>query len=148
MCVARSRNTSKRYKKLLPALTNFNGFQYIVLSKDNLVALFYHLSLLDTVERPPEDWCELLENGVENELLSISYQPLIWTVKKYRILMGSQTLEILRQGVWASLTGGWFFDPHQEIFTNTFHFYLWILLLCLPFSLFLVRMFCQSLLNL
>lgn len=53
--------------------------------------------------------------------------------------MGSQTLEILRQGVWASLTGGWFFDPHQEIFTNTFHFYLWILLLCLPFSLYLVR---------
>ncbi|XP_068683309.1 pecanex-like protein 1 isoform X4 [Montipora foliosa] len=51
--------------------------------------------------------------------------------------MGSQTLEILRQGVWASLTGGWFFDPHQEIFTNTFHFYLWILLLCLPFSLYL-----------
>ncbi|XP_022800219.1 pecanex-like protein 1 isoform X2 [Stylophora pistillata] len=51
--------------------------------------------------------------------------------------MGSQTLEILRQGVWASLTGGWFFDPHQEIFTNTFHFYLWMLLLCLPFSLYL-----------
>ncbi|XP_015763882.1 PREDICTED: pecanex-like protein 1 [Acropora digitifera] len=51
--------------------------------------------------------------------------------------MGSQTLEILRQGVWASLTGGWFFDPHQEIFTNTFHFYLWIVLLCLPFSLYL-----------
>lgn len=54
--------------------------------------------------------------------------------------MGSQTLEILRQGVWASLTGGWFFDPHQEIFTNTFHFYLWIILLCLPFSLYLVSL--------
>ncbi|XP_066281752.1 pecanex-like protein 1 isoform X2 [Branchiostoma lanceolatum] len=51
--------------------------------------------------------------------------------------MGSQTLEILRQGVWASLTGGWFFDPHQGIFCNTFHLYLWLFLLCFPFTLYL-----------
>lgn len=52
--------------------------------------------------------------------------------------MGSQTLEILRQGVWASLTGGWFYDPHQNNFCNTFHLYVWLLLLCLPFTLYLV----------
>ncbi|KAE8738165.1 pecanex [Frankliniella occidentalis] len=51
--------------------------------------------------------------------------------------MGSQTLEILRQGVWASLTGGWFYDPHQSIFCNTFHLYLWLILLCLPFTIYL-----------
>eukprot|EP00795_Rhopilema_esculentum_P002882 gene2882-1119_t len=51
--------------------------------------------------------------------------------------MGSQTLEILRQGFWASFTGGWFFDPRQEIFCNTFHLYLWMYLLLLPFVLFL-----------
>lgn len=52
--------------------------------------------------------------------------------------MGSQTLEILRQGVWASLTGGWFYDPHQDEFCNTFHLYLWLFLLCLPFSIYVV----------
>ncbi|XP_075233994.1 pecanex isoform X2 [Lycorma delicatula] len=51
--------------------------------------------------------------------------------------MGSQTLEILRQGVWASLTGGWYYDPHQDMFHNTFHLYLWLFLLCLPFTLYL-----------
>lgn len=50
--------------------------------------------------------------------------------------MGSQTLEILRQGVWASLTGGWFYDPHQDVFCNTFHLYLWLFLLCLPFTIY------------
>ncbi|KAJ8972889.1 hypothetical protein NQ317_008510 [Molorchus minor] len=50
--------------------------------------------------------------------------------------MGSQTLEILRQGVWASLTGGWFYDPHQDVFCNTFHLYIWLFLLCLPFSIY------------
>jgi hypothetical protein len=52
--------------------------------------------------------------------------------------MGSQTLEILRQGVWASLTGGWFFDPHQDVFCNTFHLYIWLFLLCLPFTIYVV----------
>jgi hypothetical protein len=52
--------------------------------------------------------------------------------------MGSQTLEILRQGVWASLTGGWFYDPHQDIFCNTFHLYIWLFLLCVPFTIYLV----------
>ncbi|KAF5282134.1 hypothetical protein FQR65_LT02831 [Abscondita terminalis] len=51
--------------------------------------------------------------------------------------MGSQTLEILRQGIWASITGGWFYDPHQDVFCNTFHLYLWLLLLCLPFTIYL-----------
>ncbi|KAM8971273.1 pecanex-like protein 3 isoform 6-T6 [Sarcophilus harrisii] len=52
--------------------------------------------------------------------------------------MGSQVLQILRQGVWASLTGGWFFDPHQSTFSNCFHLYTWLLLLALPFLLYMV----------
>ena len=53
--------------------------------------------------------------------------------------MGFQTLEILRQGVWASLTGGWFYDPHHDVFCNTFHFYTWMFLVLLPFLVYLVR---------
>ena len=53
--------------------------------------------------------------------------------------MGSQVLQILRQGVWASLTGGWFFDPHQSTFSNCFHLYVWIFLLTFPFLLYMVR---------
>lgn len=52
--------------------------------------------------------------------------------------MGSQTFEILRQGFWASFTGGWFFDPHQDIFCNTVHMYFWLGLLLTPFILHLV----------
>ncbi|XP_043916413.1 pecanex-like protein 3 isoform X2 [Protopterus annectens] len=51
--------------------------------------------------------------------------------------MGSQVLQILRQGVWASLTGGWFFDPHQSTFSNCFHLYVWLFLLILPFLLYM-----------
>ncbi|XP_076632780.1 pecanex isoform X1 [Colletes latitarsis] len=51
--------------------------------------------------------------------------------------MGSQMLEIMRQGVWASLTGGWFYDPHLDVFSNTFHLYVWLFLLCLPFTIYL-----------
>ncbi|XP_071872854.1 pecanex isoform X2 [Bombus fervidus] len=51
--------------------------------------------------------------------------------------MGSQMLEILRQGVWASLTGGWFYDPRLDVFSNTFHLYIWLFLLCLPFIIYL-----------
>ncbi|XP_063001648.1 LOW QUALITY PROTEIN: pecanex-like protein 3 [Elgaria multicarinata webbii] len=52
--------------------------------------------------------------------------------------MGSQVLQILRQGVWASLTGGWFFDPHQSTFSNCFHLYTWLFLLIFPFLLYMV----------
>lgn len=52
--------------------------------------------------------------------------------------MGSQALQILRQGVWASLTGGWYVDPHQSTFSNCFHLYLWIFLLAFPFLLYMV----------
>uniref|UniRef100_A0A3P8Z820 Pecanex-like protein n=1 Tax=Esox lucius TaxID=8010 RepID=A0A3P8Z820_ESOLU len=51
--------------------------------------------------------------------------------------MGSQALQILRQGVWASLTGGWYVDPHQTTFSNCFHLYLWIFLLAFPFLLYM-----------
>uniref|UniRef100_A0AAY4DQP4 Pecanex-like protein n=1 Tax=Denticeps clupeoides TaxID=299321 RepID=A0AAY4DQP4_9TELE len=52
--------------------------------------------------------------------------------------MGSQTLQILRQGVWASVTGGWYYDPHQNTFVNAFHLYIWLFLLCFPFTLYMV----------
>ncbi|XP_064359258.1 pecanex-like protein 3 isoform X2 [Dromaius novaehollandiae] len=52
--------------------------------------------------------------------------------------MGSQALQILRQGVWASLTGGWFLDPHQSAFANCFHLYAWLFLLACPLLLYTV----------
>uniref|UniRef100_A0A087XHV0 Pecanex-like protein n=1 Tax=Poecilia formosa TaxID=48698 RepID=A0A087XHV0_POEFO len=49
--------------------------------------------------------------------------------------MGSHVVQTLRQGVWASLTGGWYHDPDQNKFNNSCHLYLWIFLLMLPLSL-------------
>ncbi|KAK5974599.1 hypothetical protein GCK32_003176 [Trichostrongylus colubriformis] len=40
--------------------------------------------------------------------------------------------EILRQGIWASLTGGWYYEPSHSIFCNTVHLYLWLVLLIIP----------------
>lgn len=53
--------------------------------------------------------------------------------------MGSQVLQLLRQGVWAALTGGWYHDPEHSKFTNSCHLYLWLFLLLLPLALHLVR---------
>uniref|UniRef100_A0A914W0W0 Pecanex-like protein n=1 Tax=Plectus sambesii TaxID=2011161 RepID=A0A914W0W0_9BILA len=44
----------------------------------------------------------------------------------------SHLAEIFRQGLWASLTGGWFYDPAQSLFCNTVHLYMWLVLLLLP----------------
>lgn len=52
--------------------------------------------------------------------------------------MVSQVLQLLRQGVWAALTGGWYHDPEQSKFTNSCHLYLWLFLLLLPLTLHLV----------
>ncbi|XP_004451084.2 pecanex-like protein 2 isoform X1 [Dasypus novemcinctus] len=49
--------------------------------------------------------------------------------------MVSQGLQLLRQGVWAALTGGWYHDPEQSKFTNSCHLYLWLFLLLLPLAL-------------
>nr|XP_032646629.1 pecanex-like protein 2 isoform X2 [Chelonoidis abingdonii] len=49
--------------------------------------------------------------------------------------MVSQAVQLLRQGVWAVLTGGWYHDPEQSKFTNSCHLYLWLFLLALPLSL-------------
>ncbi|ELK05085.1 Pecanex-like protein 2 [Pteropus alecto] len=46
--------------------------------------------------------------------------------------MVSQVLQLLRQGVWAALTGGWYYDPEHSRFTNSCHLYLWLFLLLLP----------------
>ena len=52
--------------------------------------------------------------------------------------MPAHELEVLRQGLWASLTGGWYYDPHADFFANTFHTYTWLLFLCLPLGLHLL----------
>ncbi|XP_059963851.1 pecanex-like protein 2 isoform X3 [Mesoplodon densirostris] len=49
--------------------------------------------------------------------------------------MASRVLQLLRQGVWAALTGGWYHDPDQSKFTNSCHLYLWLFLLLLPLAL-------------
>ncbi|KAL4640844.1 pecanex-like protein 2 isoform X2 [Arapaima gigas] len=49
--------------------------------------------------------------------------------------MGSHVVQTLRQGVWASLTGGWYHDPDQNKFNNSCHLYTWMFLLVLPLSL-------------
>ncbi|CAO2609362.1 Pecanex-like protein 2 [Lemmus lemmus] len=49
--------------------------------------------------------------------------------------MASQVLQLLRQGVWAALTGGWYHDPEHSKFTNSCHLYLWLFLLLLPLTL-------------
>jgi len=47
----------------------------------------------------------------------------------------SHAIEILRQGVWASLTGGWYYDPKKSKFCNTAHMYMWLLLFTFPLIL-------------
>ena len=54
--------------------------------------------------------------------------------------MVSQVVQLLRQGVWAAITGGWYHDPEQSKFTNSCHLYLWLFLLLLPMALHLVRL--------
>uniref|UniRef100_A0A7M4FGI4 Pecanex-like protein n=1 Tax=Crocodylus porosus TaxID=8502 RepID=A0A7M4FGI4_CROPO len=49
--------------------------------------------------------------------------------------MVSQAVQLLRQGVWAALTGGWYHDPEHSTFTNSCHLYLWLFLLMLPLAL-------------
>ncbi|XP_061854877.1 pecanex-like protein 1 isoform X7 [Colius striatus] len=51
--------------------------------------------------------------------------------------MASQVLQILRQGVWAALSGGWYQDPHQGAGVNALHLYLWLFLLGFPFTLYM-----------
>uniref|UniRef100_A0A8D0GDJ9 Pecanex-like protein n=1 Tax=Sphenodon punctatus TaxID=8508 RepID=A0A8D0GDJ9_SPHPU len=49
--------------------------------------------------------------------------------------MVSQAVQLLRQGVWAALTGGWYHDPEQSKFTNSCHLYLWLFLVMLPLAM-------------
>ncbi|CAI9723865.1 1,Pecanex 2,Pecanex 3, pecanex [Octopus vulgaris] len=51
--------------------------------------------------------------------------------------MGSHTLDILRQGILPSFTGGWYYDANQSTFSNIFHLYLWLFLLAFPLTLYL-----------
>lgn len=87
-------------------------------------------------------WLQLL-HIVLSYSLSGSIAALGWLDLK--VEMGSQALQILRQGVWASLTGGWYVDPHQSTFSNCFHLYLWIFLLAFPFLLYMVSTISLSL---
>ena len=46
-----------------------------------------------------------------------------------------KVLKVLWQGLWSSVTGGSFYDPHLSRFQNATHLYLWIFLLCFPLYL-------------
>jgi len=52
--------------------------------------------------------------------------------------MPSHLVEVLFQGVWSSLTGGWFYDTHLSLFINTVHMYTWFFLFALPFVFYIV----------
>ncbi|MCP9261828.1 Pecanex-like protein 1 [Dirofilaria immitis] len=46
--------------------------------------------------------------------------------------VGSHVAEIVRQGIWASLTGGWYYEPSYTLFCNAVHLYLWLILFLIP----------------
>ncbi|UMM13980.1 hypothetical protein L5515_001989 [Caenorhabditis briggsae] len=49
--------------------------------------------------------------------------------------VGTHIAEVIRQGIWASLTGGWYYEPGFSIFCNTLHLYVWFVLIILPLVL-------------
>ncbi|VDN04328.1 unnamed protein product [Thelazia callipaeda] len=49
--------------------------------------------------------------------------------------VGSYVAEIARQGIWASLTGGWYYEPGYSPFCNAVHLYLWLVLFLIPLLL-------------
>ncbi|CAD5215033.1 unnamed protein product [Bursaphelenchus xylophilus] len=49
--------------------------------------------------------------------------------------LGNHVAEIARQGIWASLTGGWCYEPSNSLFCNTVHLYIWSVLLLFPLLL-------------
>ncbi|KAK6104128.1 Pecanex protein (C-terminus) family protein [Brugia pahangi] len=49
--------------------------------------------------------------------------------------VGSHVAEIVRQGIWASLTGGWYYEPGCTLFCNAVHLYLWLILFLIPLLL-------------
>ncbi|EGT39560.1 hypothetical protein CAEBREN_29884 [Caenorhabditis brenneri] len=49
--------------------------------------------------------------------------------------VGTHIAEVIRQGIWASLTGGWYYEPGFSIFCNTLHIYVWFILILLPLIL-------------
>jgi hypothetical protein len=55
--------------------------------------------------------------------------------------MANHIIEVLFQGIWSSLTGGWFYDQHLSLFINTVHMYAWIFLFSFPFLIYLVSFF-------
>ena len=50
-------------------------------------------------------------------------------------------LNIVRTGVLPAITGGWYYDPDLNRFTNVFHIYLWLLYVLLPLVLFVVSLY-------
>jgi hypothetical protein len=49
--------------------------------------------------------------------------------------VGSHVAEIVRQGILASLTGGFCYEPTNTMFCNTVHLYIYAILLILPLLL-------------
>ena len=46
--------------------------------------------------------------------------------------------DVLRRAIWASLTGGYFYDPQIDLFSNTVHLYLFLLFSFLPLGFYMV----------
>lgn len=103
--------------------------------------IFFSLDSLFIISSLRKSIPEVLDGSNTLESLTGELWEL-WVVSSRSDKMGSQALQILRQGVWASLTGGWYVDPHQSTFSNCFHLYLWIFLLAFPFLLYMVS-FCS-----
>ncbi|XP_055329491.1 pecanex-like protein 1 isoform X2 [Paramacrobiotus metropolitanus] len=52
--------------------------------------------------------------------------------------MVSHVADVVRRGIWASLTGGWFYDSSLDLVSNIIHLYLWTSLLIAPFLLYIL----------
>ncbi len=53
----------------------------------------------------------------------------------FEMTVTSQLAEIARQGIWASLSDGWYYEPAYSLFCNTLHLYVWLVLFILPLLL-------------
>jgi hypothetical protein len=79
----------------------------------------------------------LLKNYMENGL--ISFQSHIskslfklTNLQRKKMPFGGHIADVARQGFWASLTGGWYYEPAHSLFCNTLHLYIWTILFLLP----------------
>jgi len=54
--------------------------------------------------------------------------------------MKSNVMKFAQQGIWPTISGGWYYDSNHSSFANIFHLYTWLLLLCLPYVIYQVSL--------